>query len=95
MVRFRPCRLAREERDVVLQVRGHRQRALAHIDANDALMRRWRGVCDLHLQTYQQVELLVGLVVPQLRRADARAVLEEFHMPRVASVRQDNTPLQR
>ena len=32
-----------------------------------------RGISHLHFQTHQQVELLAGLVVPELGRADARA----------------------
>ena len=40
MVRFRPCLLATEERDVVLRICGYRQRAVPHIHANDTLMGR-------------------------------------------------------
>ena len=83
---------------MVLQVCGHRQIALAHIDASDAhdaLTLLGCGVRGLPFQAHQQLELLARLVVPSLRCADAGAVLDKRHMPRVAGGGQDDTPLQR
>ena len=79
---------------MVLRIRGHRQIALAHIYADDLPLGLWRRVGYLHFQTHQQVELLARLVIPELGRADAGAVLDEGHMPVIARVGHDHPPIQ-
>src|SRR5262249_26456543 len=55
-----------KERRTVLCIRRHCQISLARIHSNDTAVALWRWVWCLHLQTYQQVELLARFVIPQL-----------------------------
>jgi hypothetical protein len=95
MVCLRTDLLARTEQRAVVGVGGHRQLALADVDPHDPLLLRRRGVRHVELQTDQQVELLVGSVVPELGGADAGAVLQQRHVARVARVGQHHPPVQR
>src|SRR2546426_8101067 len=75
--------------------RSHSQVADAHIDTYylGLCLRSW--ACYLHLQTDEQVKLLLGLLVPELSGSDMRAMLEQSHMLAIACVGHDHTSLQR
>src|SRR2546428_137951 len=49
----------------------------------------------LHFQRDQQVVLLVRLIIPELGRAKACAVLDEGHMTLITLVGEDDPPLER
>ncbi len=98
VVRFSAHRLTGKEYRPVLCVRSDSQIALAYVHPDNTLMGLRNRVCDFDLQTHEQIELLAGLVVPELRRADGDtatgAVLDERHMPRIAGIVHSHTPIQ-
>ena len=95
MVRLRAYLLAGKEGRLVLGVRGHGQVALAHVDTHDALLGLWQRISHLKLQAHQQIDLLAGLVIPELGRADVRGLSHECHVPGLARVGEDHAPVQR
>jgi hypothetical protein len=95
VIRFGARLSARKELHMVLRVRGDGQVPLAHVHPDDALMNLWCRVSDLDLQTHQQVELLVWLVVPEPGSADAGTLLDKRHVSLIAGVGQNHAPTQR
>jgi len=85
---------ARKARGLVLYVHRLGQVALAHVYADSTLLRLRSGVSYLDLQAHQQREQLVGLVLPELGRADLRPPLNERHMARIAGAGQNQPPVQ-
>jgi hypothetical protein len=86
----RPNLLPSRERRPILRIRHHRQIPLADIYSHDARVALWRG--NFYLQADEQVELLAGLVVPELRRPELRAVLDKGDVLGVAWVGYDHSP---
>src|SRR5213075_375022 len=69
----------------------HGEVAHPHIDANHAGMRFGCGVSYLERDGNEQVKPLLGLVVPELGRADLRSLLNEGYMLVVAGVGNHHT----
>ncbi len=65
------------EGGMVLCIRGDCQIALAHIHTDYRRVGLWRGVCYVDLQTDEQVELLLGLVIPEFGGSEMRTLMDE------------------
>ena len=77
---------------VVAGIRCHRKVALSYVYSDDVAMLFRGRVSDLNGQAYKQVELLLGLLVPELGRADSCALVKKGHMFVIARVRKHHTP---
>ena len=75
MIGFGAYRLARIEGGLASCVGSNCKIALPYINPYRIRMHFWRGVCYFHLKAHQQVEVFMGLVVPQFGGSDGCAVL--------------------
>src|SRR5438067_8501953 len=74
------------ERGFARRCGSHRQVADSHIDPNHLLVTFKRGVRLFYFQGDEQVELLVGLVVPELGIADAGSMVDESQVRMIALI---------
>ncbi len=82
------------ESGLILGSSGHSQVALTHIDPNNLLVGLWQWVGNLHFKRYQQVELLAGLVIPELGRSNLGSRLNKSHVLAIACVGHDHPSIQ-
>ena len=94
MVRFLDNALSRMKGTCSLGGRGHSQIAHADINTCHTGMGLWAWVCYLDLKRDEQVELLLGFVVPQLGRPKRCSCLDECHVFAIACVGHDHTAIQ-
>ena len=94
MVGFGDNGFARMERLFCLRGSGHGQVAAANIHANDTGMALWCGVSSLQLQADEQVELLLGFVIPQFGGTNLGPLLYQCDMLRVPRIGHDHPPIQ-
>ena len=87
--------LSRMERLLTPGRRRDRQVAHADIHPRDGRHGGWVWVSYLYLQGDEQVELLLGFVIPQLCRPELRAVLDQGDMLLVSGVGHDHAPAKR
>src|SRR5260370_36121046 len=66
VVGFGANRFARIKSGLVCGGGRRRQIALPYVHRYDLGICCWCGICSLHFQTHEQIELLVGLIVPEL-----------------------------
>jgi hypothetical protein len=95
MIGFGPHLFPAIEGGAVIQTCHHRQIALPYVYTDDPLVRFGCGVGHLHFQGNQQIEPLLGFIVPEFGRADLGPVLEERHVLVEPLVRQDDAPTER
>ena len=95
VVGFGPDLFAAGEAGSILKGRRDRQVALPDIHADDAGLALGRGVSHLHFQGNQQVEALLGLVVPEFGCSDLGPTLKECHMLVIARVGHNHASTQR
>ena len=86
--------LARIESGLPSRIGRDGQVALSYIHPNDLFVRLRSGVSYLNLKRNKQVELLAGLVIPELSGSDMGLLLEQSHMRALAGVGHDHTALQ-
>src|SRR5258708_38726830 len=67
------------------------QIALPYVPTYDLGICCWCGVCSLHFQTHEEIELLVGLIVPEFGRTEMRCLLDQGHMLLIARVGHNET----
>ena len=94
MVSFGNNALSSMKRALSLGGRGDGQIAHAHIHPSHTGMGLGCGVCSLNFQGDEQIELLVGLIIPELSGSDMGILLEQSHMRALACVGYDHTALQ-
>ena len=86
---------ARMETRLSPSIAGDRQVAHAHVHPDDTRLHRRQRVGHLDGKRNQQVELLLGLVIPEFRRPDGRAVLYQGCMLAIAGVADNHTSRKR
>src|SRR2546423_2264379 len=74
---------------------GYSQIANSHINTCYSGMGFGSGVCYFHLKRNEQVELLLGLVIPEFRGSDLSTFLNESDMLAVSRVRHNHAARQR
>ena len=94
VIGFGTCSLAGIELTVVLGIGTHSQVPLSDVNANHVGMIVWSGLCYLQFKREKQVELLVRLIIPELRSPEMGALLHERHVFGVARVGNNHTPVQ-
>src|SRR6266480_6405922 len=94
VIGFGTCSLAGIEMSVVLSIGTHSQVPLSNVNTNHVGVIVWSGLCNLHFKREEQVELLVRLIIPELRCPDMGTLLDERHVVGVARVGNNHTPLQ-
>src|SRR5260370_34130691 len=92
MVGFGNNGFARMESTLPLGGRGHRQVTHTDINPNDAPLCLWGWLCYLNFQGDEQVELLVGLVVPQLGSTKLGTMRDLGNMCIITRVGDNHTP---
>src|SRR5229473_3731438 len=94
VIGFGTYSLAGIEMTVVLSIGAHSQVPLSHVNTHHVgmILRGW--LISLNLKREEQVELLVRLIIPELRSPDMGALLDERHVFGVARVGNNHTPLQ-
>ena len=95
MVGFGSDTFARGEGAISLRGAGDCQIAQTHIHTDDLLMHFWCGIVCLNLKTDQQVEALLGLVIPEFGGSDLGTLLDEIKVVVVAGIGDDHPPIQR
>ena len=95
MVGFGSYAFARIEGRLILDGRRDGQIALADIDAHHRAVLLGRWILSLDLQGHQQVELFLGLVIPELSRPEMGTVLDQGHMVVVSGVGHDHSSIER
>src|SRR5216683_2576749 len=73
---------------------GHRQIADTHVYPDDAGMRCRSWFCYFHVQGDEQIELFLGLIIPEFGCPDVRTALNQGHMRGLARIRENDAPLQ-
>src|SRR5258708_3225762 len=89
-----PGTLARIERCIMGGASSDCQIALSHIDADYPAMAFGCWLCYLKLKREQQVELLLGLIIPQFGSSDMRILLYQGHVVSIACVGHNHAPIQ-
>src|SRR5205807_1378628 len=87
------CRFARIECRLVVGCRSHSKISLSDVYPYNCLVAFRDGVCSLYLKRDEQVELFLGLVIPQLGSTNAGTLLQESKMLGIARVGETDTPL--
>ncbi len=93
MVRFGNDFLAGMEGAFLFGSRGDSKIAYSHIYTNDSFVALRYRLCSLYRKRYEQVELLVWLVIPQLCRTDLGPMLNECNMVLIARIGDNDTSL--
>jgi hypothetical protein len=94
MVSFGADLLARIERGLIVGIGRDCQVALPDINPDHAAQGHGSEVRPLEFKTDEQVELLVGLVIPEFGSATGGSLPDECKMPVVASVGDNHAPLE-
>src|SRR5215469_499247 len=95
MVCFGPHFFSGKEGGAVIEPRYYCQVALPHVHPDDSLVRLRRRLRHLSLEGDQQIEALLGFVIPEFSRADLGPTLDQRHMLVIARVRHDDAPAKR
>ena len=84
----------RMESTIPFRGRGHSQVAYPDIDTNHTGMSLWRWIGYLKFQGYQQIEVLLGFVIPQLGSTNMGILLYQGNVLGIRRIGKDDTPLQ-
>jgi len=94
MVGFGYDTFSRMERPVSPGRRSDGQIADSYIHTSYTRMGLWSGVCSLNLKGNQQVELLLGLIIPEFRGPDLGTLPNKGGVLNIAGIGDDETALQ-
>lgn len=95
MVRFGNHAFARVESRATVSRLGHGEVADTDIHPDHAGLLFWGRISDLSLKTHEQVELLPGVVIPQLCGPKTCPVLDQGDMLAVSGIGEDDAPTER
>jgi hypothetical protein len=95
LVCFGPHVFSGKEGGAVIEPRYYCQVALSHVHPDNSLVRLRRRLRHLSREGDQQIEALLGFVVPELSRADLGSTLDQRHMLVIARVGHDEAPAKR